>query len=134
MDGGGGAMERRRHVVDQSKIHPAIREKVASYQRDLVDEVIAAVEKNDVVVVGMSQNPNPARACRLLKKKGVQYTYLQYGSYLSLWRRRLALKMWTGWSTFPMVFVKGVFVGGADDLERLDASGELDKMLAAPRP
>jgi len=28
-----------------------------------------------------------------------------------------------------MVFVRGVLVGGADDLERLMARGELDRML-----
>ena len=27
--------------------------------------------------------------------------------------------MWTGWPTFPMVFVKGTLVGGADDLQKL---------------
>jgi glutaredoxin-related protein len=37
--------------------------------------------------------------------------------------------MWTGWQTFPMVFVKGVLVGGSSDLARLIASGEL-KALA----
>jgi glutaredoxin-related protein len=30
-----------------------------------------------------------------------------------------------------MVFVKGVLVGGADDLEKLIASGELAKMVGA---
>ncbi len=123
-----------RYIVEESKIHPSVRADVANYQRDLVEEVKAAVDKDDVVVVGMAQNPNPGRACRLLRSKNIPYTHLSYGSYFSLWRRRLALKMWTGWSTFPMIWVKGVFVGGADDLAKLDASGELAKMLAAPRP
>jgi len=43
---------------------------------------------------------------------------------------RLALKMWTGWPTFPMVFVKGMLIGGADDLAKLIASGELKRLLA----
>lgn len=115
-----------RHVLDETKIHPAIREKVAQHHRDIVDEVQAALAKHDVVVVGMAQNPNPRRACRALKAKGIAHEYLEFGSYLSEWRRRNALKMWTGWPTFPMVFVKGVLVGGADDLEKLLASGELD--------
>ena len=68
-------------------------------------------------------------ANRVLDAAKIQYKYLEYGSYLSEWRRRSALKMWTGWQTFPMVFVKGVLVGGADDLENLIASGELAKML-----
>jgi len=37
--------------------------------------------------------------------------------------------MWTGWPTFPMVFVKGVLIGGAADLESLIASGELERLL-----
>jgi len=127
-------MPKHRHLFDQAQIHPAVREKIADYQRDLVDEVKAAVDKDDIVLVGMGQNPAPRRAARFLKAKGVKFTHLSYGSYLSLWRRRLALKMWTGWPTFPMIFVKGVLVGGADDLEKLEKSGELDKMLAAPRP
>jgi glutaredoxin-related protein len=40
------------------------------------------------------------------------------------------LKMWTGWPTFPMVFVKGVLVGGATDVQALISSGELKKLLA----
>jgi glutaredoxin-related protein len=38
--------------------------------------------------------------------------------------------LWTGWPTFPMVFVKGVLVGGADDLEKLINGGELARLLA----
>jgi monothiol glutaredoxin len=38
--------------------------------------------------------------------------------------------MWTGWPTFPMVFVKGVLVGGASDLGRLIANWEMARMLA----
>ena len=51
------------------------------------------------------------------------------GSYFGGWRRRNALKMWTGWPTFPMVFVKGALVGGASDLQRLIDSGELKRLL-----
>ncbi|MBN8609867.1 MAG: glutaredoxin [Deltaproteobacteria bacterium] len=120
-----------RHVLDESKIHPAVRAKIADNHRDIVEEVQAAMKKADVVVVGMAQNPAPRRACRVLKAKGIPHEYLQYGSYLSTWRRRNALKMWTGWPTFPMVFVKGTLVGGADDLEKLIESGELDTLLKA---
>jgi len=79
----------------------------------------------------MRQNPMPRRARKALDSKGIAYKYLEYGSYLNTWRRRNALKMWTGWPTFPMIFVKGVLVGGATDLERLIDSGELARLLAA---
>jgi glutaredoxin-related protein len=118
-----------RRILDEARIHPAIRERVASLNADLVREVEEAIAANAVVVVGMRQNPMPKKARRLLEAAGVAHRYLEYGSYFSLWRRRNALKMWTGWPTFPMVFVKGMLVGGADDLERLIASGELARML-----
>jgi monothiol glutaredoxin len=114
-----------RSVLDESQIHPAVRERVASHQAALVQEVQAAIRRHPVVVVGMAQNPYPRKARKALDAAGVPYHYMAYGSYLSDWRRRNALKMWTGWPTLPMVFVRGTLVGGAEDLERLIRAGEL---------
>ena len=114
-----------RMILEETRIHPAIRDRIATSHRDIVEEVAAAVANNDVVVVGMRQNPSPKKARKLLDAAGLKYAYLEYGSYFDNWRRRNALKMWTGWPTFPMVFVKGTLVGGADDLEKLIAAGEL---------
>jgi len=118
-----------RSILDEKQIHPDIRDKVASSHSDIVEEVKSAIASNDVVVVGMAQNPFPKKARKALDAAGIAYKYLGYGSYFSEWRPRNALKMWTGWPTFPMVFVKGVLVGGANDLTRLIASGELKAML-----
>ena len=114
-----------RPILEEAKIHPAVREKVANYRSDMVREVQAAIAGSDIVVVGMKQNPWPRKARKALEAAGIEYRYLEYGSYFSMWRRRMALKMWTGWPTFPMVFVKGVLVGGADDLIKLIQSGEI---------
>ena len=119
-----------RTILDETSIHPAIRAKVTGWQHGIVDEVKAAVQANDVVVVGMGINPFPAKARKALDAIAQPYKYLGYGSYLSSWRPRGALKMWTGWPTFPMVFVKGTLVGGFTDLQALIDSGELGKMLA----
>jgi monothiol glutaredoxin len=119
-----------RQILDESRIHPTIRDRISGHNADIVKEVQDAVAANTVVVVGMRQNPMPKKARRLLDGAGIGYKYLEYGSYFAGWRRRNALKMWTGWPTFPMVFVKGVLVGGADDLARLQASGELAGLLA----
>ena len=118
-----------RPILHEVQIHPAARDKVASYHAEIVEEVKAAVAANDVVVVGMRQNPFPKKARKALDAAGIAYKYLEYGGYFAEWRKRLALKMWTGWPTFPMVFVRGVLVGGASDLVRLIESGELKKML-----
>jgi glutaredoxin-related protein len=118
-----------RTTLDESRLHPAIRDKVANLHADVVHNVQAAAASNPVLVVGMAQNPHCRRARRLLDAAGVPYHYLEYGSYLSQWRRRNALKMWSGWPTFPMVFVKGILVGGADHIGRMIDSGELKRTL-----
>lgn len=120
-----------RSILDEAHIHPAIREKIADNHADIVREVQAAVAAGKVVVVGMRLNPFPRKARKLLDARAIPYIYLEYGSYLSEWYRRNALKMWTGWPTFPMVFIKGVLVGGAGELEALLKSGEVDRLLAA---
>ncbi len=114
-----------RTILQESRVHPAIRDKVAGFHAGIVKEVEAAIAANEIVVVGMGINPFPRKARKLLDSAGLAYKYLGYGSYLGEWRPRSALKMWSGWPTFPMVFVKGVLVGGASDLERLIASGSL---------
>ncbi|MEY4564749.1 MAG: hypothetical protein RLZZ618_4026 [Pseudomonadota bacterium] len=118
-----------RQVLEESRLHPAIRDKVVNLHADIVHNVQAAAASNAVLVVGMAQNPQCGKARRALKAAGVTHQYLEYGSYFSEWRRRNSLKMWTGWPTFPMVFVKGSLVGGATDLMALIDSGELKRLL-----
>ncbi|MEM9693486.1 MAG: glutaredoxin domain-containing protein [Myxococcota bacterium] len=114
-----------------AELHPAIADAVGRHYDAYLDEVMAAVAEHDVVVVGMAVNPFPKRARRLLDAENIPHRYLEYGSYLSGWRARTTLKMWTGWPTFPMVFVKGQLVGGFAELERLVQSGELQSTLSS---
>jgi glutaredoxin-related protein len=114
-------------ILSESHIHPAVRERIASYRTDILKEAQDAVAANEIVVVGMRQNPHAKKARKLLDDVGPAYKYLEYSSYLGDWRRRLALKMWTGWPTFPMVFVKGVLIGGASGLAKSIESGELSR-------
>ena len=118
-----------RQTLDDARLHPAIRETVANLNADIVHNVQAASASNPVLVVGMAQNPFCRRARKSLDGAAIPHHYLEYGSYLSRWRQRNALKMWTGWPTFPLVFVKGSLVGGAAELDRLIASGELKRLL-----
>ena len=120
-----------RTILEEARLHPAIRERVANHHADIVHNVQAAAASNPVLVVGMAQNPFVRKARRLLQDAGIAHQYLEYGSYFGLWRKRAALKMWTGWPTFPMVFVKGVLIGGAAELEEQIKSGELRRALGA---
>ncbi len=114
-----------RLTLAPEKVTPAANELVANFYRHAVDEVARAVEREKVVVVGMAQNPFVRRARKLLDGEGVRFTYLEYGSYLSGWKPRLALKLWAGFPTFPMVFVGGRLIGGATELEALKAENNL---------
>jgi glutaredoxin len=117
-------------TVSHPQVHASVAQAQASFHADLVAEVSQAVAAPKVVVVGVSGLQPGRKARELLDGLNVPYHYLEYGSYFSGWRRRLALKIWAGWPTFPLVFIKGTFVGGASDLKALQASGELTKLLA----
>ena len=120
-----------RPTLDEARLHPAIRERVANLNADIVHNVQSATASNPVLVVGMAGNPFCRRARKSLDAAGIAHHYLGYGSYFSQWRQRNALKMWTGWPTFPMVFVRGALVGGAQDLQKLIDSGEAKRLLSS---
>lgn len=111
--------------LSSDKIAPAVQESIAAFHRSTVEEVANTVQKDRVVVVGMAQNPFVKKTRALLEKEGVRFTYLEYGSYLSEWKKRLAIKIWAGFPTFPMVFLEGTLIGGHNDLVKLKDEGKL---------
>ena len=118
-----------RKILLEKNIHPAIQSMVSNNNSDIVTEVQEAIANNKVVVVGMAQNPEPKKARKILKKLGIEHKYLEYGNYFNTWYRRNALKMWTGWPTFPMIFINGMLIGGTKDLQRLIEKDELSDLL-----
>jgi monothiol glutaredoxin len=114
-----------RPVLDPQRIAPAAAEKLRSFHVDVVDEVVAAIANNAVVVVGMAQNPHVKNVRKALDEAGVEFRYLEYGSYFSEWKKRLAIKQWSGWPTFPQIFVRGVLVGGEELTKAAIADGTL---------
>jgi glutaredoxin-related protein len=117
-------------------VSPAAASAATRYHADVIAEVQEAVARDAVVVVGMAQNPHVRRVRKALDAAGVTYTYLEYGSYLSKWRQRLAIKLWSGWPTFPQVFVRGVLLGGEDLTKAALADGSFRSALErseAPR-
>lgn len=109
----------------------AVRAQIAGLHGDVVDEVRRAVESDPLVVVGMAQNPHVKKARAALKAAGLKFTYLEYGSYTSQWKRRLAIKLWSGYPTYPQVFVRGVLIGGNKELRQMIADGSLKARLAS---
>ena len=111
----------------------AVARKLETHHADVVDRVKAAIAQHPVVVVGMAWN-QPVRMVRqALDEAGVRYEYVELGNYLGYWRERLAVKLWTGWPTFPQVFVRGTFVGGHELVVEALADGSFRRLLG-PEP
>jgi len=118
-----------RTIFNADKVTPRAQAQINNFHADTVAAVAAAVAQNPVVVVGMAQNPVVKRVRRILGDAGIQYHYLEYGSYFSAWRLRLAIKLWSGWPTFPQVFIRGTLVGGCDDVAADLKAGTLQKLI-----
>ena len=72
--------------------------------------------------------PYCARARNLLAGKGVAFTEFDVESRAGL-RDEMIAK--SGGRTVPQIFIGDRHVGGSDELLALEASGELDRLLAA---
>ena len=69
---------------------------------------------------------NSDRALRALRRAGAPVTAVDI---LPDPQIRQDLSALSGWPTIPQVFVKGELLGGADIVEELEASGELERTL-----
>jgi monothiol glutaredoxin len=116
-----------RPLLNESAVSTKAINEMKSFHPEVLKQVQEAISKNEVVVVGMKQNPFVKKVRKALEEQNIQFVYLEYGSYLSAWKKRLAIKLWSGWPTFPQVFVKGKLIGGNAEAKALLASGELKK-------
>src|SRR5204862_2543380 len=91
------------------------------------------IEREDVVLF-MKGTPqfamcgNSQRALEALRRAGAPVTAVDI---LPDPQIRQELSALSGWPTIPQVFVKGELVGGADIVEELEQSGELEETLRA---
>jgi monothiol glutaredoxin len=120
-----------RRTLQGDRIAPAAAQAAAAFHADIVDAVERAITTQPLVVVGMAQNPVVKKARNALDSAGISFTYVEYGSYFARWKERLAIKLWSGWPTFPQVFVRGVLIGGHQQLSVALADGSLQRMLEA---
>ena len=97
-----------------------------------VSNRIKDVIENEPVALFMKGTPqfvmcgNSHRALEALRRAGAPVTAVDI---LPDPRIRQELSELSGWPTIPQVFVGGELVGGADIVEELEASGELEQTL-----
>ena len=123
-----------RPVFSEMQTAPRVRDAIHHFHRGVVEDVQSAVASSDVLIVGMRHNPHVGQAKKMLTQAGIPFTYLGYGSYLSKWKERLAIKLWSGWPTYPQIFVQGSLVGGASDLKAMMNDGSFQTLHDAGRP
>lgn len=74
--------------------------------------------------------PYCSNAKQLLKSKGVEYEEIGMHD-LSREERAELMQKTNNYRTVPQIFVGETFVGGFDDLNRLNQEGKLDELLNA---
>jgi monothiol glutaredoxin len=103
---------------------------VSEELRDQIKEII----QGEDVALFMKGTPqfvmcgNSHRALEALRRAGAPVTAVDI---LPDPRIREELSALSGWPTIPQVFVRGELVGGADIVEELEQSGELERTLQA---
>jgi monothiol glutaredoxin len=96
--------------------------------REKIEDVIA----KEPVALFMKGTPqfimcgNSDRALRALRRAGAPVTAVDILPDPAI---RQELSSLSGWPTIPQVFVNGELIGGADIVEELAASGELERKL-----
>ena len=98
-----------------------------------LSEQIKAIIENEPVSLFMKGTPqfamcgNSQRALDALRRAGAPVTAVDI---LPDPQIRQELSALSGWPTIPQVFVRGELIGGADIVEELEASGELERTLS----
>ena len=97
----------------------------------LRETIKQTIESEDVVLFmkgtpGRAFCGNSARALEALRAAGAPITAVDV---LPDPRIRQELSAVSSWPTIPQVFIRGEFIGGADIVEELSATGELNEKL-----
>lgn len=79
-----------------------------------------------VIIYTMTICPYCVAAKKMLKKKGVTFEEVNLDRHPERWGE---CEMRSGRQTVPQIFFGDRHIGGCDDLEALNRSGELEKLI-----
>ncbi|ARN85443.1 Grx4 family monothiol glutaredoxin [Candidatus Nucleicultrix amoebiphila] len=99
----------------------------------LFDEIKQQIQDNDVVLYMKGTQKTPmcgfsGFVVQVLNKFKVPFLDV---NILENQDMRQAIKDFTNWPTIPQLYIKGEFVGGADIVRDMLASGEFENLLKA---
>jgi monothiol glutaredoxin len=98
---------------------------------DLSANIKQVIEEEDVALFmkgtpQMAMCGNSMRALEALRRAGAPVTTVDVLPDPAI---RQELSAQSGWPTIPQVFVRGELIGGADIVEELEATGDLERTL-----
>ena len=81
----------------------------------------------EVIIYTTNYCPYCVRAKKLLNDKGVEYKEIDVTEDQDM--REKLVEMSGGRKTVPQIFINGKSIGGFTDIEQLEKTGELQKLL-----
>ena len=108
------------HLMPYAHLDMSYTEKI----KEVIDDSDVAIFMKGTPAFVMCGNSD--RALQALRRAGAPVTAVDVLPDPTIRQELTAI---SGWPTIPQVFVKGELVGGADIVEELEQSGELERTL-----
>lgn len=124
-------MEKERPVKDDLRLKPDSYMQFSLPVEQLVDKLL---NENEVLVFIKGSRTDPKcpqsyRVLKILSEQMVDYETIDVFDEVYNRGVRKALKAYSDWPTFPQVFLRGNFSGGADELDKMADKGELYELF-----
>lgn len=95
-----------------------------------LESISAAIKQNKIAVFSKSYCPYCTQTKDLLNKLGQEFYLQELDRETNGSSIQQGLKELSGQRTVPNIFINGKHIGGNSDLQQLNSSGELKKLLA----
>ena len=115
------------------KIHALISEeaqaRLSDFHQPLIEQLQQEIHSHDIVVVGLAYQPSTQRVIKELNKLDCLTQCIEISPWIGSSEKRLAIKIWSGWPSFPQIFVRGMLIGGELELGNFVASGDFNRRM-----
>ena len=117
------------------KIHALLskdaQNEIALFQQSFVEELQCMINNFDIVVIGVQLSSRNRQVSSLLQATNHTVKELYLRPWMMDKHKKLAVMLWSGWPTFPQIFIRGMLIGGEQELRRTIQNGELNHRLAS---
>jgi glutaredoxin-related protein len=83
----------------------------------LLTSISVSVEKNTCVVITIENGPYTRQILEILKDNGIEVQLIEIGTPFTKIKEREMVKIWSGWDSFPQIYLNGFLLGGYEELK-----------------